>query len=166
MEEPENIIFDHTWTMWFHKVEDSDYSIGSYKKLFTVSSVKDLCMLINTVPNITSGMFFFMKDGIEPLWENDANINGGMWTFKLTKSDSNEMWKILMAALCGNVLTLNPENMKHINGISVSPKITNCIIKIWTNNSTNQTCDGFLTPFDKLDYVNSYYRKNKKGNKK
>ena len=107
-------------------------------------------------------MFFFMRKGVEPLWENEANINGGMWTFKLTKPDSNYMWKTLMAAVCSNTITLNPEDMKNINGISVSPKITNCIIKIWTNNSAHQKCDGFLTPFDKLDYVNSYYRKNKK----
>ena len=107
-------------------------------------------------------MFFFMKGKVVPLWESEANIKGGMWTFKLTKDDSNEMWKVLMAALCGNTLTIKPEDMNNINGISVSPKITNCIIKIWTNNSKNQTCNGFLTPFTKLDYHNAYYRKNKK----
>ena len=144
------------------ELQDSDYSIGSYKKLYTVRTVEDLCKLINSIPNITSGMFFFMRDGVEPLWENKANINGGMWTFKLTKTDSNHMWKVLMASLCGNSLTVKPEDMKNINGISVSPKITNCIIKIWTNNSNNQKCKGFLNPYEKLDYVNSYYRKNKK----
>ena len=27
------------------------------------------------------------------------------------------------------------------------------IIKIWTNNSNNQKCKGFLNPYEKLDYV-------------
>jgi len=26
-----------------------------------------------------------MKEGIEPIWENKENINGGYWSFKVSK---------------------------------------------------------------------------------
>ena len=26
--------FETSWTLWFHKVDDSDYSLNSYKKLY------------------------------------------------------------------------------------------------------------------------------------
>ena len=42
-------------------------------------------------------------------------------------------------ALIGNTLTVDTSDMTYINGISISPKINNCIIKIWINKSSIMT---------------------------
>tara|TARA_B100000780_G_scaffold276552_2_gene245366 strand:+ start:7268 stop:7600 length:333 start_codon:yes stop_codon:yes gene_type:complete len=103
-----------------------------------------------------------MKGDIEPLWENEDNITGGMWKFKLTKKSSNEIWKTTMASLCGNSLTNEPESMKYITGISISPKITNCIIKIWNNDNSITNASDYIREQDGLDLKGVRYQKNMK----
>ena len=71
--------------------------------------------------------FFLMKGDIPPIWETGKNIGGGMWTFKVPKKSLDKIWIDLIAFTLGNTLTKNPDDMKHINGISISPKINNCI---------------------------------------
>jgi len=158
----EDKTFDNKWTLWFHKVEDSDYSIKSYTKLCEIKTIKNLCEMINTIPTFNSGMFFFMKENIEPIWENKDNINGGMWTFKITKRRANKIWHNLMAALCGNSFTINLEDMNFINGISISPKISNCIIKVWNKDVRKSVAKKYLNSLEGLDLDAVYYRKNKK----
>ena len=154
--------FETSWTLWFHKVDDSDYSLNSYKKLYEVKTIRDYCQMINTIPSFTSGMFFFMKEDILPLWENERNINGGMWKFKITKKDTEKIWNTTLAALCGNSLTKKPEYMKYINGVTISPKISNCIIKIWNNDSMISEALEYLNPIDGLDIDTVRYQKHKK----
>ena len=157
--------FETKWTLWFHKVDDSDYSLASYKKLYEVKTIRDFCKMINTIPSFTSGMFFFMKGDIEPLWENKDNITGGMWKFKLTKKSADKIWNTTMASLCGNSLTNDAEYMKCITGISISPKITNCIIKIWNNDNTITDASFYLKQQEGLDLEGVRYQRNRKTKK-
>ena len=77
-------------------------------------------------------MFFLMKDDILPLWEDEKNINGGCWSYKIPKKDSYSSWIEIAIDVCGEYLISN-ENSNIINGISISPKKNFCIIKIWNN---------------------------------
>ncbi len=122
------------WVLWYHSVANNEWNLESYQKLFVLSSVKCYYQMINTIPNISAGMFFLMRDGVSPLWEDPLNIAGGYWSCKVHKSNCNLVWKDLCAALIGNHLTKKSENMSLINGISFSPKISNCIFRIWNNN--------------------------------
>ena len=129
--EKENIEFSTYWTLWFHKIDDNNWLIDSYQKLYEIHTVKDYCELINTIPTYESGMFFLMKEDIPPIWETGKNIGGGMWTFKVSKKKLDELWTDLMAHVLGNTLTTEAEEMNNINGISISPKKEFNIIKIW-----------------------------------
>lgn len=119
------------WTLWFHRVEDTDWKPESYMNIFTLNNLKDFHLLFNTIQNFTAGMFFLMKENIMPLWEDINNVNGGMFSYKINKKYANNVWKEIVAECIGNVLS---KNMENINGISISPKLDNCIIKIWINN--------------------------------
>ena len=129
----QNFEFSTYWTLWFHKIDDNNWGIDSYKELHKIYTVKDYCEMINTIPTYSSGMFFLMKEDIPPIWETGENVGGGMWTFKISKKNLDELWKNLIAYTIGNTLTKEKEDMKYINGISISPKINNCIVKIWNN---------------------------------
>ena len=128
-----------TYTLWFHHVNDNNWSEESYIKLMEICSLKDLWEIRNSLPNVTSGMFFLMRDTISPRWEDINNIDGGYWTFRVMKKDSSEVWYNLMSALVGNTLTKDSANYQEINGISISPKINNAIIKIWNNDATKHS---------------------------
>lgn len=133
--EDKNYQFKHKWTLWFHDVKDTNWDESSYQKLYIIHGTKDFSEILNTIPTFTAGMFFLMKDDIFPRWEDIHNISGGYWSFRVTKKHCDKIWKNLMAALIGETLMKEMQNMDEVTGISVSPKINNCILKIWNKNS-------------------------------
>jgi len=122
-----------TWYVWFHHINDTNWNEDSYTKVCSLKTLEDYYKLVNTIDNYTSGMFFIMKKHVFPRWEDINNMDGGYWTFRIPKKDSNTTWNDVIAYLIGNTLTKKIEDMDTINGISISPKINNCIIKIWNN---------------------------------
>ena len=76
-----------------------------------------------------------MKDGIVPNWEDSNNINGGCWSFKITKKQAQVVWTNLSMALIGNTICKEYKNLKEINGISITIKSNFCIFKLWNCNS-------------------------------
>ena len=133
--ETETYPLSHTWILWFHRVNDNNWNEDSYQRICEVESLKDYWIMINTLTNVTSGMFFLMRDNVFPRWEDINNIDGGYWTFRVSRKSSNNVWTELVASVIGNTLTKDLENMGIINGISISPKINNCIFKIWNNDA-------------------------------
>ena len=76
-EKTDNFKLKHKWILWFHKVNDNNWNLESYSKVFEINNYYDLLYILKTLENITSGMFFLMKDGIIPIFEDNMNINGG-----------------------------------------------------------------------------------------
>jgi len=127
--------FSASWTLWFHKVDVNDWSNKSYVKVVeNVDNIEKFILMTKNLNQVTSGMFFLMKDGIFPTYEDEQNIGGGYWSFRVGKKNANEVWFALMAALVGNTLTTDVVNMEGINGVTISPKIKNCIFKVWNSN--------------------------------
>ena len=122
-----------SWTYWFHKYNDDKWDLGSYTKLYNFKSVEEFagiqCILKST--HIQNGMFFLMRDDIEPMWESIDNIDGGCFSFKVYKQEIPETWKILSTKLVNESIFKNKDNHRLINGMSISPKKTYSIIKLW-----------------------------------
>lgn len=49
------------------------------------------------------------KDGIRPLWEDDANKNGGKWIVRLKKGLANRCWENLILAILGEQFMVGEE---------------------------------------------------------
>ena len=131
-------IFSTKWTLWFHSPIDSNWELGSYKKIGTVSNVEEFWSLYKHLQHtiVENGMLFFMKEDALPLWEEEGNINGGCWSFKIYKKNVYNAWVDLSVHMCAGSLTANKIDKDMINGISISPKRNFCILKIWLS-----TCD-------------------------
>ena len=127
----------NNWVLWFHDPSDNKWDINSYSKLITITNINEFWLAYKFIDSkiLIEGMFFLMKENIEPLWENKDNIDGGCWSYKINKYDVYNSWIELSIALVNNSLTKDEENNNIINGISISPKKTFSIIKIWNNNS-------------------------------
>jgi hypothetical protein len=82
----ENFNLKYTWVLWFHKVNDSNWSIDSYSKVFEINTYKDLLFILKELDNISSGMFFLMKKGIVPIFEDENNVNGGYWSVRVAST--------------------------------------------------------------------------------
>ena len=124
-------LLENDWTLWFHNINNNDWSINSYDKVYSFNNIETFITLFRKINNFSAGMFFLMKDPIEPMWENKYNKNGGYWSFKVLKKNVNEIWYNFSSQIIGNNCLQNKNEHKFINGISLSPKINNCIIKVW-----------------------------------
>lgn len=161
--------FSSGYVLWYHSVVESSWAKESYQNLCiglpgnVIRSGKDLWRVYRSFgDNITAGMFFLMREGILPLWEDPANAKGGFWSYRVGKRSANEVWSQLSAAFVGNTLMKDPKLMDNITGISVSPKISNCVIKIWNRSAKQSDAKLLDTSFNKLlDPSSAIYRKNK-----
>jgi translation initiation factor 4E len=129
---------NNKWTLWFHHVDDPNWSEESYIKIHDIDSIADFWNVVNTIKDFTNGNFFLMRSNIFPRWEDINNLDGGYWSIRVLKADSNKKWINLMMLLIGETITEKHEHINEINGITISPKINNCVIKIWNRNSAKK----------------------------
>ena len=129
------------WVLWFHKVDDSNWEDDSYKKVCKISSLKDFCSVFNHLTDITKGIFFLMREGVFPKWEDPSLINGGYFSFKIQKKICDETFQQLCYACVGNTIMKNNEDASNVVGVQISPKINNCIIKIFLNSRDKLSAD-------------------------
>jgi hypothetical protein len=150
------------WDLWFHNLSNPDWTINGYTKIYTLETVEEfweinMRMNINIIQN---GMFFLMKEGIQPLWEHESNINGGCWSYKISKKECYISWVELLIAICGETLLEDKYN-NIINGVSISPKKNFCIMKIWTNNNENSSNSLLSTNIYNLNISQCLYKEHK-----
>lgn len=155
--ETSNFDLKNTWVLWFHKVNDNNWSLGSYSKIYEIKTYHDVLFILKEIENITSGMFFLMKEGIIPIFEDKNNINGGYWSLRITKKDAHEYWEKIFFYLCIDIITVDKEHESYINGFSVSPKINNCIFKIWNSNYDFMKTDYLRKDLDFINWEETFY---------
>ncbi|KAG9508597.1 Eukaryotic translation initiation factor 4E type 2, partial [Fragariocoptes setiger] len=75
------------------------------------------------------------KTGIKPMWEDDANVNGGKWIVRLRKGLASRCWENLIVAILGEQFMVNDE----ICGAVVSVRYAEDIISVWNRTASDQT---------------------------
>lgn len=122
----------YKWCLWHHLSNNNDWSIGSYKKIYTFDTLENCIKLVENIDKIIieKSMLFLMKDNIKPIWEDPENKKGGSVSYKIPIENVCCVWNKLIYYLIGNTL-INEYILENINGLSVSPKKNFCIIKIW-----------------------------------
>lgn len=128
-----------TWVLWYHDPNNSDYSIESYIKILEISDVETFWTTVEAISAEAwnSGMFFFMKQGIRPLWDAPENDKGGAWSKKVDAADTNTVFLDCMVhCIAGKLLTKHNDT---VVGVTLSPKGQFHIIKVW--NSTTSVSD-------------------------
>lgn len=128
----EEQFLEETWSLHFHDPDNNEWTKSSYKLITNVSTPDEWAHTDLAFKDMwQKGMFFLMREYIQPLWEDPNNTNGGCFSYKVNKPDATEYWYKLAAQLLGNTLGKTKEISDTICGISVSPKRNYCIIRIW-----------------------------------
>ena len=146
-ESDETLINNHRlnskWVVWYHNPSDKSWNKDSYKDILELHTLEDYLVLKNSwdkcLPLVSEGMFFLMRKldsgkVIYPQWEDVNNKDGGYWSFKIDKDESQNVWFKLCSFTIGECICCNTMESLQVNGISISPKKNFCIIKIWNNN--------------------------------
>ena len=131
---------NYQWNVYYH-YDKSSWSLSGYKKIYEINTTKDFWLLFNNwnkLGGILSKHFFFMKNDVPPIWEDEKNLNGGCWSFKVFENQSNLLWEELcMYAVCNE---LCPTIESEIVGLSICLKKNNyCVLKIWNTDSNNNS---------------------------
>lgn len=128
-----NLKLQNKWILWNHGLNDKSWSNDSYKNIFVYQNLYDLKIYFDNLDliQLQNSMYFIMRDGIFPTWEDKNNKNGCCASFKVFSNDILITWKLLLQnILCENIHK-NIQKYNNINGISISPKKEFNIIKIW-----------------------------------
>lgn len=134
----EKHILDDTWVMWFHDLNSDDWSINSYSQLLRFNTAEDYWIMYNNLSNTYNGMYYLMRQGIPPIWDDPINIHGGGWTFKVDKKFAQDMWQKLSNFCVCETLS---QRYRDIVGVSISPKIKFVTIRVWTNSNVKKLGD-------------------------
>lgn len=128
------------WTLWAHLPHNADWSLKSYIPISTFSTVEETIAVTESLPAslVENCMLFIMKQGVNPLWEDPKNRNGGYFSYKVVNKNVSKAWKDLTYKVIGNTISSNLSFVKSVTGITISPKKNFCIIKIWMTNCDHQ----------------------------
>ena len=128
------------WNIWYHHEKDN-WKLSGYKQIYKMNTVQNFWKFYNNwdkVGGVSSKHFFVMKNNITPLWEDQENINGGCWSFKIQEDMSEELWEDLSVYLVNNMLC--PSISNEVVGISLClKKNNNTVVKIWNKNSKHNS---------------------------
>lgn len=147
-----------TWTLYFHDPDDDNWEIESYVPLATVSTLQEVIDLQAALHDYwCNGMFFIMREHILPIWEDKHNAKGGCFSFKVMKSEVPHFWKRLSYTVLGETMSATEEvTWDRICGVSISPKRSFCILRLWIDNSN--IGDAALYKMDHPSYTKIMYK--------
>ena len=132
-----------SWCLYYHNPADTRWTPESYQNVATVKTWGEVLAVLRDLEDssIQHGMFFWMREGIPPLYENHANIKGGCYSLRVSRVRASQFFNAYtFAAMLGNVVENASANT--IQGISISPKRvieknqSFNVIKIWNKDCT------------------------------
>jgi len=79
--------------------------------------------------------YHLFKDGIRPMWEDDANKSGGKWIVRLKKGLASRCWENLILAMLGEQFMVGEE----ICGAVISIRYQEDILSLWNRTASDTT---------------------------
>lgn len=130
----------YKWNLWAHLPQDPDWTVKSYKEIYQFKNVEETVAITESLPEglIKNCMLFIMRDGINPMWEDQKNRNGGSFSYKVSNKHVYETWRDLTYVLIGENISNNVSFVNSVTGITISPKKNFCIVKVWMTNCDHQ----------------------------
>ena len=122
-----------SWVLWYHSIKDTSWTKSSYKEFFTFANLHDYTLFKDVIQlnHLQNGMFFLMRKGIFPNWEDPDNSEGCCISFKIPgHTIKDEFCKILLHCITEDILK-DVGTWEELNGFSIAPKKEFNIAKMW-----------------------------------
>ncbi|KAI8330743.1 translation initiation factor eIF 4e-like domain-containing protein [Chlamydoabsidia padenii] len=130
----------YAWVFWFmHRSPGSKITNyeGQMRKIATFSTIEEFWAVYSHInrphdlPTISD--YHLFKHGIRPMWEDEANIQGGKWIVRVKKGLASRYWENLVMAIIGDQFDVQDE----ICGVVLSIRNSEDIISVWNKTSSN-----------------------------
>ncbi|KAL1115433.1 hypothetical protein AAG570_007463 [Ranatra chinensis] len=133
----------HTWTLWYLDIVKTRSWSDCLAQIGSFNTIEDFWCLFNHVKPVSllkhGSDYSLFKDGIRPMWEDSANVNGGRWLINLDKKMShsklNEFW--LEVAMCMIGECFYGYNDR-VCGATINVRNRGHKIGVWLNSSDNE----------------------------
>eukprot|EP01117_Protostelium_nocturnum_P017916 TRINITY_DN737_c0_g1_i1.p1 TRINITY_DN737_c0_g1~~TRINITY_DN737_c0_g1_i1.p1 ORF type:complete len:296 (+),score=88.26 TRINITY_DN737_c0_g1_i1:114-890(+) len=132
----------HSWTFWYLRKSQGSRAIDTYEKnvkqVGSFSTVEGFWNFYSHMirPNdLPPGNdYHLFKDGIKPMWEDEANKQGGKWVVRLKKGYGSRYWEEFLLAIIGEQFDVGED----LCGVIISIRYQEDIISIWNKDSTDE----------------------------
>jgi translation initiation factor 4E len=123
-----------TWTLFYRPPTNkySDYEKSTIK-LASISSVESFWTIYShlkrpsLLPSVSD--YHIFKEGIRPVWEDEANKRGGKWIIRLKKGVADRYWEDLLLAIVGDQFM---EAGEEVCGAVLSVRSGEDVMSVWT----------------------------------
>ncbi|XP_059145633.1 eukaryotic translation initiation factor 4E type 2-like isoform X1 [Physella acuta] len=131
----------YNYAIWFSRRSQSNKTVRYDQNLKFIASFASVEQFWNIYSYITrpSDMtghvdYHLFKEGIRPMWEDEANKHGGKWIIRLKKGLASRCWENLIMAMLGEQFMVGEE----ICGAVISIRYQDDILSLW-NRSNDQS---------------------------
>lgn len=131
------------------KPADGEPYVAKLEQLGTqIESVQDFWRYNNNTPvdqiKMRESIYLF-KQGFRPIWEDRRNINGGSWTFRVSKANGPDFWTRVQLLAIGERLQGVLDDDDQLCGVGLSVRFNSHLITIWHRDSSKtNSIDGIL----------------------
>ncbi|XP_015519906.1 eukaryotic translation initiation factor 4E [Neodiprion pinetum] len=138
---PPELLIKHplqnTWTLWYYENDRSKTWEQNQREITSFDTAEDFWSLYNHIKlasELRQGCDYSMfKQGIRPMWEDDANKKGGRWLISLDKkqrgSDLDRFWLEVLLCMIGEAFN---EFSDDVCGAVVNVRPKGDKIGVWT----------------------------------
>jgi Eukaryotic initiation factor 4E len=145
--------FQYVWSVYYDKAASpssspsstTSHSASYTDRLTTLSpSVPDIAEFYKIFNNIPwpaikpRDTVHIFRSGVQPLWEDPENIDGGCWTVKVRKQRGDDrptrVWEEICLMGCGGELQAalaEAGSRDHVLGMSFSPRLYWVCVSVW-----------------------------------
>jgi len=149
---------NNSWVLWRHPVDSKDWTLKGYQQIAVMSTVEEFWLIYNSLPSVAHDMWFLMREGIPPIWEDAINQEGGAFKFRVHRNDADNKWLTLSMYLVAEQMCRIPSDAELISGISLSPKKGGyTTISVWNLDKTRIGQAIFPTNISGIDFTSSLY---------
>ncbi|CRG83080.1 Eukaryotic translation initiation factor 4E type 3 [Talaromyces islandicus] len=137
------------WTFWFDKHSESaspnpeeEYASRLTVLYEDVADIATFYRVYNNYPwdkiRLRDTVHIFRK-GTKPVWEDPDNVNGGCWTFRVPKGNSQQFFHELAILTMASELQAAIEGEHdHVLGVSTSTRFNSNLISVWNKHGFNE----------------------------
>jgi translation initiation factor 4E len=126
----------YTWIIYYRPPtsKTSDYE-ASIHPLCRFSSIEEFWAVFvhlkhpSLLPHVSD--YHFFREGIRPVWEDEANKKGGKRILRLKKGVVDRYWEELLMCMAGDMFV---EASEEVCGAVVSVRANEDVISVWTRN--------------------------------
>ncbi|XP_012943231.1 eukaryotic translation initiation factor 4E type 2 [Aplysia californica] len=131
----------YNYALWYSRRSQNNKSVRYDQNLKFIASFASVEQFWNIYSYIVRAGdmtghvdYHLFKEGVRPMWEDEANKHGGKWIIRLKKGLASRCWENLILAMLGEQFMVGEE----ICGAVISIRFQDDILSLW-NRSNDQT---------------------------